>query len=132
MGYRSDVAYVIRFETAEQRDTFVELVKHRNDEHWTNAINECETNYEEPIITFETSDVKWYPDYDDVKAHHAMLDWSIELYAGAGWRIIELGEDGKEECNQGGEGDDLWDYIHTSHSLNTEFPAVKSTTTTEE
>jgi len=132
MGYRSDVAYVIRFETAEQRDTFVELVKHRNDEHWTNAINECETNYEEPIITFETSDVKWYDSYDDVRAHQAMLDWSTELYTGAGWRIIQLGEDGKEECNQGGTDDDLWDYLYTSHSLNTEFPALKSTTTTEE
>lgn len=132
MGYRSDVAYVIRFETAEQRDTFVELVKHRNDEHWTNAINECETNYEKPIITFETSDVKWYDSFDEVQAHHAMLDWSIELYAGAGWRIIQLGEDGVEENNQGGDTDDLWDYIHTSRSLNTDFPALKSTTTTEE
>ena len=132
MGYRSDVAYVIRFETAEQRDTFVELVKHRNDEHWTNAINECETNYEEPIITFETSDVKWYDDYKDVRAHNALMEWAVELYPEAGWRIIQLGEDGQEECNQGGDADDLWDYLYTSHSLNTEFPAVKSTTTTEE
>jgi len=131
MGYRSDVAYVIRFETAEQRDTFVELVKHRND-GMSEAIKECETRYEQPIITFEVEDVKWYSDFDDVKAHNAIMDWAIELYAGAGWRIIELGEDGKEECNQGGEGDDLWDYLYTSHSLNTEFPALKSTTTTEE
>jgi len=132
MGYRSDVAYVIRFETVEQRDTFVELVKHRNDKYWTNAIEECETNYEQPIITFETSDVKWYDSFDEVKAHHALMEWSTELYEDAGWRIIQLGEDGVEECNQGGECDDLWDYLYTSHSLNTEFPAVKSTTTTEE
>ena len=131
MGYRSDVAYVIRFETAEQRDTFVELVRHRND-GMSEAIKECETRYEQPIITLEVEDVKWYSDFDDVKAHNAIMDWAIELYAGAGWRIIELGEDGKEECNQGGEGDDLWDYLYTSHSLNTEFPALKSTTTTEE
>jgi hypothetical protein len=127
MGYRSDVAYVIRFNTAEQRDTFVELVKHRNDD-WTEAINECETNYEEPIITFETSDVKWYSDYKDVKAHQALMDWAVELYADAGWRIIQLGEDGQEEVYQGGTDDDLWDYLYTSHSLNTEFPALKSTT----
>lgn len=131
MGYRSDVAYVIRFNTTEQRDTFVELVKHRNDD-WTQAILECETAYEEPFITFETSDVKWYSDYEDVRAHHALLDWAVELYEGAGYRIIQLGEDGQEEVNQGGECDDLWDYLYTSHSLNTEFPAVKSTTTTEE
>ena len=132
MGYRSDVAYVIRFETAEQRDTFVELVKHRNDEHWTDAINECETNYEQPIITFETSDVKWYDSYVDVQAHHAMMEWAVELYPDAGWRIIQLGEDGQEQCDQGGECDDLWDYLYTSHAINTEFPLLKSTTTTKE
>jgi hypothetical protein len=131
MGYRSDVAYVIRFATEEQRDTFVELVKHRNDD-WTQAILECETEYVQPIITFETSDVKWYDDYKDVRAHNALMEWAVELYPEAGWRIIQLGEDGQEECNQGGDCDDLWDYLYTSHSLNTEFPAVKSTTTTEE
>ena len=131
MGYRSDVAYVIRFNTTEQRDTFVQLVKHRNDD-WTHAILECETEYVQPIITFETSDVKWYEDYADVRAHHEMMEWSVELYPDAGWRIIQLGEDGQEECNQGGDADDLWDYLYTSHSLNTEFPALKSTTTTKE
>jgi hypothetical protein len=132
MGYRSQVAYVIRFETAEQRDSFVELVKHRNDEHWTDAINSCETRYIEPIITFEVDDVKWYESFDDVRAHHAMLDWAVELYPKAGYRIIQLGEDGAEEANQDGDADDLWDYLYTSHSLNTDFPTLKSTTTTEE
>ena len=131
MGYRSDVAYVIRFATEEQRDTFVQLVKHRNDD-WTQAILECETEYEQPIITFEVHDVKWYSDYEDVRAHNALMEWAVELYPEAGWRIIQLGEDGQEECNVGGDADDLWEYLYTSHSLNTEFPALKSTTTTEE
>ena len=131
MGYRSDVAYVIRFNTTEQRDTFVELVKHRNDD-WTQAILECETEYVQPIITFETSDVKWYDDYKDVRAHNALMEWAVELYPEAGWRIIQLGEDGQEELTQGGECDDLWDYLYTSHALNTEFPLLKSTTTTKE
>ena len=131
MGYRSDVAYVIRFATEEQRDTFVELVKHRNDD-WTQAILECETEYEAPFITFRADDVKWYEDYADVRAHHEMMEWSVELYPEAGWRIIQLGEDGQEELTQGGECDDLWDYLYTSHALNTEFPLLKSTTTTKE
>ena len=132
MGYRSDVAYVIRFNTTEQRDAFVEVVKHRNDEDLTQALIECETEYEEPIITFEVHDVKWYSDYKDVKAHLALIKWAVELFEGAGFRLIELGEDGKEEVHQGGTDDDLWDYLYTSHSINTEFPALKSTTTTEE
>jgi hypothetical protein len=130
MGYRSDVAYVIRFATEEQRDTFVQLVKHRNDD-WTQAILECETEYVQPIITFKADDVKWYESYADVRAHHEMMEWAVELYEGAGWRIIQLGEDGQEELTQGGECDDLGDYLYTSHSLNTEFPLLKSTTTEE-
>lgn len=128
MGYRSDVAYVIRFNTTDERDTFVELVKHRNETLWTEAIDACETRYEQPIITFKAEDVKWYADYDDVKVHHEMLDWAVELYEGAGYRIVMLGEDGKEEAHQDGNTDDIWDYVYTSHSLNTEFPALKSTT----
>jgi hypothetical protein len=132
MGYRSDVAYVIRFNTTDERDVFTELVRHRNDAHWTAAIDACETRYEKPIITFETSDVKWYESFDDVRAHHAMLAWAVELYEGAGYRIITLGEDGAEESNQDGDADDLWDYIYTSHSLNTEFPRLKESATTQE
>jgi hypothetical protein len=128
MGYRSDVAYVIRFNTADERDTFVELVKHRNETLWTEAVDACETKYEQPIITFKAEDVKWYADYDDVKVHNEMLRWALELYEGAGYRIVTLGEDGVEEVYQDGVTDDLWDYIYTSHSLNTEFPALKSTT----
>ena len=128
MGYRSHVAYVIRFETVEQRDAFVELVKHRNDD-MSEAIRECETRYEQPIITFETEDVKWYSDYKDVKAHNAMLDWAVELYKGSGYRIVQVGEDGAEDINEGGDDcAELYDYIYTSHSVNTEFPAIKSTT----
>lgn len=131
MGYRSDVAYVIRFGTTDQRDTFVELVKHRNEKNWAQAIEECEARYAEPIITFETSDVKWYESYEDVQAHHAILDWAAELYKEAGYRIVQVGEDGAEQINEGGNSDDLWDYIYTSHSVNTEFPAIKQTTTQE-
>jgi hypothetical protein len=129
MGYRSDVAYVIRFETAEQRDTFVELVRHRNDADLTQALIECETEYEEPIITFEVDDVKWYADYKDVKAHYTLMEWAVELFPEkAGFLILMLGEDGKEESEEGGETDGLGEYIYTSHSVNTEFPAIKSTT----
>jgi hypothetical protein len=128
MGYRSHVAYVIRFGNTDQRDTFVELVKHRNDT-MSQAINDCETRYTHPIITFEADDVKWYESFDDVRAHHAILDWAVELYKEAGYRIVQVGEDGAEDINEGGDdAADLYDYIYTSHSVITEFPLLKSTT----
>lgn len=131
MGYRSQVAYVIRFETVDQRDTFVELVKHRNEKNWSQAIEECEVRYKQPLITFEADDVKWYESFEDVQAHHAILDWAVELYKDAGYRIVQVGEDGAEQINEGGNSDDLWDYIYTSHSVDTEFPFINDITTQE-
>ena len=125
MGYRSDVAYVIRFGTVEQRDTFIELVNHRNDKHLKQALTECETNYEQPLITFFIENVKWYPDYPEVKAHDQLMEWAVELYEEAGYRMVQVGEDGQEEEDQGGDCDDLYDYIYTRHSLEIEFPQVK-------
>lgn len=125
MGYRSDVAYVIRFGTVDQRDTFIELVKHRNDEHLKQALDECETNYDIPIITFFTDNVKWYPDYPEVRAHNHLMEWAVELYKEAGYRVVELGEDGEEQESEDGDCDCLDDYIYTRHSLETDFPLVK-------
>ena len=85
MGYRSDVAYVIRFGTVDQRDTFIELVNHRNDKHLKQALIECETNYDQPIITFFIENVKWYPDYPEVKAHDQLMEWAVEFCADGGW-----------------------------------------------
>ena len=61
MGYRSDVAYVIKFNDIETRDNFVTLMLAKNDKWITQAIEECEYRYQDdPAITFEAQDVKWY------------------------------------------------------------------------
>lgn len=132
MGYRSDVAYVIRFKTTEQRDAYMELVKHRNDEHMVNALEDCESRYEEPIITFETNNIKWYPNHEYVQGHSKLLAWATEIYEDAAWRCVELGEDGQEEIHEGGDdASDLCDYVDTRHTLSIDFPEVISTTTEE-
>jgi hypothetical protein len=133
MGYRSDVAYVIRFKTTEQRDAYMELVKHRNDEHMMYALEDCESRYEEPIITFEVQDVKWYPDYPEVKGHSKLMAWAVETFPDdASWRCVELGEDNQEEVHQGGEDpSELYDYVNIRHTLTIDFPQVISTTTEE-
>jgi len=134
MGYRSDVAYVIRFKSTEQRDAYIELVKHRNDEHMINALEDCESRYEEPIITFQVDDIKWYPDFAEVQGHHRFMRWAVEIFPDdAAWRCVELGEDGVEDTTMDGEDcDGLQDYVSTRHALHVDFPEVLSTTTTEE
>ena len=135
MGYRSDVAYVIKFNDIETRDNFVTLMLAKNDKWITQAIEECEYRYQDdPVITFEAQDVKWYESYDDVKAHHALMREAVEIYGeekGGRFRFIAVGEDGAEQFDEDdGEGD-LYEYITTVHELRTDFPHIKFTTTQE-
>ena len=138
MGYRSDVAYVIKFDDIETRDNCVTLMLAKNEPIVTQAINECEYGYKNcPIITFEQESVKWYRDFEDVKAHHALMRDAVEIYGkkGGRYRIVTVGEDGAEECNEDDDEGDLWDYITTTHAVNTSFPTIpegESTSTLEQ
>jgi len=135
MGYRSEVAYVIKFDDIETRNNFVTLMLAKNDEHITRAVEECEYGYDDdPIITFEAQDVKWYESYDDVKAHHAMMREAVEIYGeekGGRFRFIGVGEDGAEEFDEDDSNGDLYEYITTVHELQTSFPHIKVSTKEE-
>jgi len=125
MGYRSEVAYVIGFDTVELREQFIALVTVHDDEYVRNALNECETKYERPIITFHAQDVKWYPSYADVQGHYKLREYAVEWFDGkSGWVAQELGEDGQTEYDYGGEGQemDLDSYIYVRHSMELDFP----------
>jgi hypothetical protein len=127
MGYRSDVAYVIKFDDIETRDNFVTLMLAKNDKHITEAISECECGYTlDPIITFEETDLKWYRDFEDVKAHHALMREAVEIYGekGGRFRFVSVGEDGAEEFDEDDDDGDLYDYITTRHEINTAFPPI--------
>jgi len=138
MGYRSDVAYVIKFDDIETRDNFVTLMLAKNEPPITQAINECEHGYkDDPIITFKQESVKWYRDFEDVKAHHALMRDAVEIYGkkGGKYRFISVGEDGAEECDEDDDDGDLWDYVTTRHEINTSFPTIpdgESTSTLEQ
>ena len=134
MGYRSEVAYVIKFDDIETRNNFVTLMLAKNDEHITRAVEECEYGYEDdPVITFEAQDVKWYESYDDVKAHHAMMREAVAIYKekGGRYRFIAVGEDGAENFDEHDDEGDLYEYITTVHEVRTDFPFIKSSTTQE-
>ena len=137
MGYRSDVAYVIKFNDIETRDNFVTLMLAKNEPPITQAVNECEYGYiKDPIITFRETDVKWYDSFEDVQAHQQLMKDAVEIYKhkGGRYRFISIGEDGAEECNEDDDDGDLWDYITTRHEISTAFPFIRnedSTLTTE-
>jgi len=122
MGYRSDVAYIIQFSSFEDRDTYANLkLALAPDDPEHQAILECDYERKDrPVITFKASDVKWYPDYSDVRGHNRLYRNVRDVYETASWRFIALGEDGQEEYDADGD-DDLYDDINTVHQLNCSF-----------
>jgi hypothetical protein len=135
MGYRSDVAYVIKFNDIETRDNFVTLMLAKNDKHITQALDECQYGYDDdPIITFEETSIKWYDTYDEVKAHRALMRSAVDIYGeekGGRFRFIGVGEDGAEDFDENDDEGDLYEYITTVHAVQTSFPYIKSTETQE-
>ena len=134
MGYRSDVAYVIRFKDKAQCDTFINLQLAKADKHITGAINEL-TRVEDHILGFHTESVKWYDEYDDVKAHKTLLNEAIGLFSEgvaysreipyddqAGYRFIRLGEEDEDNVvEDAGNSECLYEYIEWYRKLEVSF-----------
>ena len=136
MGYRSDVAYIIKFDDIETRDNFVTLMLAKNDKWITQALDECEYRYEDdPVITFEMNSIKWYDTFDEVIAHRALMHEAVHIYGGekgGRYRFIAVGEDGQEEFDENDDEGDLYDYITTVHAVQTSFPLIKVSTLNQE
>jgi hypothetical protein len=122
MGYRSEVAYVIKFEDIAQRDAFVTLVLAKNDPIVTEAINDTTHDQtDDPVITFKAGDVKWYDSYPDVQVHHQMMRDATELYD-AEWRFVRIGEETTDiEVQEEGHEFELWEYVDPVSSIRTSF-----------
>jgi hypothetical protein len=139
MGYRSDVAYVIKFNDIETRDNFVTLMLAKNEPQTTQALSECEYGYkDDPIISFEAQSVKWYDSFEDVKSHQRLMLDAVEIFKhkGGRYRFVSVGEDGAEEFREDDDEGDLYEYISTVHEIRTEFGVVSdedsTLTTTQE
>lgn len=123
MGYRSDVAYGIKFDDIEQRDAFVVLMRAKNDALITQALDEINhDDNKDPIITFSCESTKWYDSFPDVRVHHALMEQAHELY-GAGYRFVRIGEDANDIDVQDvdDKGLDLWEYVEPITTISTNF-----------
>lgn len=128
MGYRSEVAYVIKFRTIEDRDNFVTLMLAKNDSVTTQALDECEHGYkDDPLISFQAEDVKWYPSFAEIKIHHSLMEQAAELF-NAGWRFVRIGEEtGDIEQEESGEMD-LWEYMEARSYIYANLPRIEEQT----
>ena len=115
MGYRSDVAFAIRFPNAEQRNAFAVAIRMNG-----NALElECFAEYREyndRTYTCFFSDVKWYDGYADVKAHHELMERAVDAHEGS-YVFRRIGEEDDDIETQGNGEDAPWELVHLSRSL---------------
>lgn len=105
MGYRSEVAYKMWFETVHTRDAFIDLVlaSEADRPELVRALGECEIGTEKRmavyaelgVISFYAEDAKWYEEFEDVQMHHALLRFAEDLFGDEnyGARFIRMGEE---------------------------------------
>jgi hypothetical protein len=86
MGYRSEVAYAIRFKNKEHRVRFM-AVQFMNE--WIKP--EEFSLVDDETILFNKSGLKWYDEYEDVKQHSQILIDAKEQ--GCSYEFCRVGED---------------------------------------
>ena len=133
MGYRSNVAYVIRFKDKAQCEAFLALQLAKADKWITEAIGEL-TRVNENVLGFHHDHVKWYDDFDDVKAHLVLMHDSIDLFnetpdgkelpydEQTGYRFIRLGEEDDDNVvEEEGNSEQLYEYIEWYRNVEVSF-----------
>lgn len=125
MGYRSELAYVIVFEAVDKRDTFVELMRAKNDPHINVALGEVGIDENDRYITFRAEGIKWYESYPEVRAHQTLLDDAVQLFD-ATTRFVRIGEesdDVEDDVCDSAEWStgEVWELIGITRAITTNF-----------
>lgn len=130
MGYRSLVAYTIRFvgdddkKSEQSFNTFLCEAKAKIPALWAGeegSINEwLEIDMAKWQFNFHTPhDIKWYPDYADVKAHEALWDLAREFNEDNNTIVGQMFIVGEEadDINQRAFGELEDDYIRLNREI---------------
>ncbi len=131
MGYRSDVAYTIRFVHEDDTNnkqsfyTFLAEAKARaatapcfGDGHWA----DIEIDETRLRINFAADDVKWYPSYPSVACHEALIDladeWAndVDNNSEIAYRCVRVGEE-PEDVETKTNGNASWDWVNVVRAI---------------
>ena len=127
MGYRSDVAYTIRFNSEDdelnKQSFFTFLAEAKTKEDYVLALVDKSLHIDHVLYRFDfsASDVKWYEGYPDVNSHMKLLsladDWiANEIKPCMGYVFMRIGEEATDfEELEGGNNE--WDWIQVSRQL---------------
>jgi hypothetical protein len=137
MGYRSDVAYTIRFvhddDTNNKQSFYTFLAEAKANAATAACFSEEERQWSEFEvdeakfrINFHADDVKWYESYADVQCHEALLSLAKEWdedednHSEIAYMFIRVGEqmdDIEEKCG----GDYDWDWVKVHRSISRDW-----------
>ena len=133
MGYRSDVAYTIRFvddhDTNNHQSFFTFLAEAKADPRCAIALTEVTINEKRQEINFNAEDVKWYESYADVDSHTALFDqarsWAEQvregtLHCSIGLIFMRIGES-TDDIEEIAEGDYNWEWMRISRQIITDW-----------
>ena len=129
MGYRSDVAYTIRFvhedDTNNKQSFYTFLAEAKVNaataacfiEHGWAEFQIDEDNFR---INFFAEGVKWYESYPDVQCHEALLSLASEWdedednHAHIAYQFVRIGEESDDIEDKRSESADDWIYLERS------------------
>ena len=113
MGYRSDVALGIAFPNSEALIAFASAQRVTGDKYMQEALKEYRVTHmssgfgEGVVLWAKFEGVKWYSDYEDVKAHQRIMENARLLeYSTVEIEIGEEINDVRFEVNQGEKSDE--------------------------
>ena len=133
MGYRSDVAYTIRFtddhDTNNDQSFYTFLMEAKANPRCQIALAEVEIDYKHKRFNFTANDVKWYESYPDVDSHTALFnqaeDWvkqtlDQQIHCTLGAIFTRVGED-SNDIEETAVGDYDWEWISVSRQIITDW-----------
>jgi hypothetical protein len=133
MGYRSDVAYTIRFvddhDTNNEQSFYTFLMEAKANPKCQIALAEVEIDHKKQAFYFSANDVKWYETYPEVASHDALIaqarSWVQQHLEGKlnctiGVIFTRVGED-SNDVEEIAEGEYDWDWVRVSRQIITDW-----------
>ena len=133
MGYRSDVAYTIRFvddhDTNNNQSFYTFLAEVKTKPECAIALSEVEVSAKHQAFYFTAVNVKWYESFPDVASHEALVnlacDWARQVHEGTlncriGVAFVRVGED-ITDVEERFEGDYNYDWVSIERKINTDW-----------
>jgi len=121
MGYRSNVAYTIRFvgdDDAKNRQSFYTFIAEAKAKEETKlCFDESESRLKidevKLQLNFDEQSTKWYSDYPSVKCHEELLsqamEWVDDGHEEIAYRFLRVGEEANDiDDDWGGDWQDEW------------------------